>query len=248
MKIIAIPARYGSTRLPGKPLRMICGKPLIQWVYERALGSKKKDLIIIATDDERIRTVAESFGAKVIMTGKEIETGTERVYQAIKDIPAEVVVNLQGDEPFIEPTLIDDLFDHIEKSNDYMATICTPRISEDEYRSSQCVKVVLDKEGYALYFSRAPIPYPREGKLKAYKHIGIYAYRKDFLERFVSMERGFLEEIESLEQLRALENGLKIKVLIREYEGIGVDTEEDLERAKQLFSNLRGLSCEPKPF
>lgn len=245
LKLIVIPARYGSKRLPGKPLRPILGKPLIQWVYEKAYASKKKDGIIVATDDERIKNVVESFGGYAVLTESRMHSGTERVYEAIKDIPAHIIVNLQGDEPFMDPDLIDELFTYLESSSDNMATACTPHIDESEYKSPDCVKVVLDKNGYALYFSRAPIPYVAERKeIRAFKHIGIYAYKKNFLEKYVSMQRGNLEETESLEQLRVLENGEKIKVLVSEYKGFGIDTEEDLMRAEKLLSS-GWISCKP---
>lgn len=248
MKVIAIPARYGSKRLPGKPLRQLCGKPLVQWVYERARESRKKDIVLIATDDERIREVAQSFGAEVIMTPKDLGSGTERIYEATKDMGAEFIVNLQGDEPFIDPSLIDMLFEHLEKTEDEMATLCAKIKDDYELKSPDCVKVVFDRRGYALYFSRSPIPYFREEKkAEFYKHIGVYAYRKSFLKKYVSMGKGFLEEAESLEQLRVLESGYKIKVLITDYQGFGIDTEEDLKKAEELLARLSGLPCQSKP-
>lgn len=236
MNLIVIPARYGSSRLPGKPLMDLCGKPLIQHVYERAILSKKKDDVIIATDDPRIKEAAESFGASVMMTGKNIRSGTERVYEVLKVIDADLIVNLQGDEPFIEPKLIDRLFEHMEKSEDYMATVCSEIRDEEEFKDPNCVKVVLDRFGYALYFSRSPIPYIKDkSDVKIFKHVGIYAFRKDFLKTYVEMAKGELEEAESLEQLRVLENGYRIRVLIEEYSGFGIDTPEDLERARKIL-------------
>ncbi|MCS7280452.1 MAG: 3-deoxy-manno-octulosonate cytidylyltransferase [Desulfobacterota bacterium] len=245
MRLIAIPARFGSKRLPGKPLRLLGGKPILKWVYEKALMSKKKDRIIIATDDERIRDLAQSFGCDVVMTGKEISSGTERVFEATKDLDAKIIINLQGDEPFMDPSLIDKLFDYMEETEESMATFATKIFDDAEYKNPQCVKVVLDKYAYALYFSRSPIPYfVRKERADIYKHIGIYAYRKEFLEKFVKMERGILEEAESLEQLRVLENGFKIKVLLVEYSGFGIDTQEDLERAERMLLGLQSSPCQ----
>lgn len=247
MNLVVIPARYGSKRLPGKPLIELFGKPIIQHVYERASLSKKKDRVIIATDDLRIKEVCETFGAEVVLTREDIQSGTERVYEVVKNVDADIVINLQGDEPFIDPDLIDKLFEHMEKSRDYVATLCTEIKHEEEFKDPNCVKVVLDKDSYALYFSRSPIPYLRNrGSTRLYKHIGIYAFRRDFLKRYVEMEKGILEETESLEQLRILENGLRIKVLTVDYSGFGIDTEEDLRKAKERFGHS-GCSCEPKP-
>ncbi|MCX7857368.1 MAG: 3-deoxy-manno-octulosonate cytidylyltransferase [Deltaproteobacteria bacterium] len=246
MKLIAIPARYDSKRLPGKPLILLCGKPIIQWVYEKAEASKRKDKVIIATDDERIMGLARSFGAEVVMTDRNISSGTERIYEATKNTDANIIVNLQGDEPFMDPSLIDILFDYMEKSDDEMATLCTPISGDYEYKSPDSVKVVLDKRGYALYFSRSPIPYVRNrNQVKIYKHIGIYAYRKSFLSSYVSMEKGVLEETESLEQLRVLENGFKIKVLITNYCGFGIDTKEDLRKAQEILSSSSRIFSKP---
>jgi 3-deoxy-manno-octulosonate cytidylyltransferase (CMP-KDO synthetase) len=235
-KVIVIPARYASTRLAGKPLRDIAGKPLIRRVYEAALESRLADSVIIATDDERIRDTALSFGAEVAMTSPLCRSGTDRVFEAVKETGAEVVVNLQGDEPEIRGDMIDSLFSAMEKDNLPMATLCTPIKGEQEYADENVVKVVLDHSLFALYFSRAPIPFLRgRGATPLYKHIGIYAFSMDFLSLFVSMDKGVLEEAESLEQLRVLENGYRIKVLPVEYDGIGIDTEEDLE---QFLSKL----------
>jgi 3-deoxy-manno-octulosonate cytidylyltransferase (CMP-KDO synthetase) len=255
-KVIVIPARYASTRLPGKPLKRIGNKPLIQWVYEGAKGSRLKDGILIATDDERIRDAALSFGADVVMTAPSCESGTERVYEAIKGSDAEIIVNLQGDEPFIRGDMIDELFSVIEKEHLDMATLSCLIGHEGEYRDPNTVKVVLDRLGFALYFSRSPIPYFKAMHQSpitnnhsplttyhlpltthhsiTYKHIGIYGYSRSFLEKFVNTEKGVLEEAESLEQLRVLENGYKIKVLVTVYDGFGIDTEEDLERFAKI--------------
>lgn len=237
-KVIVIPARYASTRLPGKTLIEINGKTLIQRVFEVAQRSRLKDAVYIATDDERIRDRAVSFGAEVLMTGSDCSSGTERVYEALKDRHADLIVNLQGDEPFMRHEMIDMLFGEMEGQGHYMATLCSPIEDEDEYQGPDTVKVVLDRQGFALYFSRSPIPYLRNKSgqfAPVYKHIGIYGYTKDFLSRYIQMERGVLEETESLEQLRVLENGYKIRVLITEYKGFGIDTEADLRRAEEFL-------------
>ena len=255
-KIIIIPARYASTRLPGKPLREICGKTILSMVYEKAMLSRLKDEVIIATDDERIRQAGKSFGAEVVITSSDCKSGTDRCMEAIQGRNADTIVNLQGDEPFIRPDMVDMLFNTMVKEHLDMATLCSPIIDEEEYTNPNTVKVVLDKSGFALYFSRSPIPYfsvhssrftvhsnsqspTQNSKLKTqnciYKHIGIYAFSRSFLEKYVTMEKSPLEETESLEQLRVLENGYKIKVLITDYNGFGIDTEEDLKRAQSLF-------------
>ncbi len=236
-KIVIIPARYGSTRLPGKPLQLLGGKPLIRWVYERASLSRLSDEVLIATDDKRIEAVAHEFGAEVALTSPECRSGTDRVYQALEGREADLVVNLQGDEPFVHPSMIDMLFEALEKERLEMATLCCPITKEEEYDNPNTVKVVLDRNGFALYFSRSPIPYMREHTVitPIYAHVGMYGFSRIFLDRFAAMEKSPLEKAESLEQLRALENGFKIKVIPVVYEGFGIDTEEDLKRAEELL-------------
>jgi 3-deoxy-manno-octulosonate cytidylyltransferase (CMP-KDO synthetase) len=240
-KIIVIPARYASTRLPGKPLIDIGGKPLLQWVYEGACRSKLADDVLIATDDERIKNAAQNFGAEAIMTDPTLPSGTDRVFAAIQGRETDLVMNLQGDEPFIEPSIVDQLFSTMEKGGVEMATLCCHITDEQDYRDPNTVKVVLDSSGFALYFSRSPIPYEKTGNWKLeignlfYKHIGIYAFTRSFLQQFVSMPKSPLETAESLEQLRVLENGHKIKVIVAKYSGFGIDTPEDLERARKLM-------------
>jgi 3-deoxy-manno-octulosonate cytidylyltransferase (CMP-KDO synthetase) len=236
-KVIVIPARYTSVRLPGKPLRDINGKPLIQWVYEKARESKLQNKIIIATDDERILEAARTFGAEAVMTSPECKSGTDRVYDAMKGQDGDTIINLQGDEPFIRADMLDTLFSAIERDKLNMATLCCPLKDETEHLDPNTVKVVLDKDGFALYFSRSPIPHIREKRrAPIYKHIGIYGFERSFLEQFVSLGKSRLEETESLEQLRVLENGYGIKVLTTQYEGFGIDTEADLERAKSILA------------
>lgn len=236
-KIVVIPARFGSTRLPGKPLLDLCGKPLIQWVYERARESRLADEVIIATDDEQIQDAARSFGAEAVMTSVACTSGTDRVYEAVQGRNAGIVINLQGDEPFIRSDMIDAIFSVIDGELIDAATLCCPLKDNHEYEDPNTVKVVLDRAGHALYFSRAPIPYVRDDRRAAlYKHVGIYGFSMALLEKFVRMEKSRLEETESLEQLRILENGYKIKVLTTQYDGFGIDTEEDLQRAQKALA------------
>jgi 3-deoxy-manno-octulosonate cytidylyltransferase (CMP-KDO synthetase) len=233
-KVIVIPARYGSTRLPGKLLLDIAGKPIIQWVYERACESTLKDRVLIATDDERIQRRCAAFGALAVMTGPECRSGTDRVYEAIKTIDADVIINLQGDEPEIRGDMIDALIRAVEQEKLDMATLCSIIDDPRDYKNPHVVKCVRDKNNFALYFSRAPLPFLQKHiSIPLYKHIGIYGFSRSFLETFVSLPRGELEEAESLEQLRALEAGYKIKVIVAEYEGTGIDTEADLEQARK---------------
>ena len=235
-RVVVIPARYASTRLPAKPLATIADRPLIQWVYEGACASALKDEVLIATDDERIRTVAHSFGATVVMTSTDCPSGTDRVYQAIAGRSGEVIVNVQGDEPQIRGDMIDTLFAAFDKELLEMATLCCPLVDQDECMNPNVVKVVMDRNGFALYFSRSPIPFFRKStNMPVYKHIGIYGYSRSFLEQFVKLPAGRLEETESLEQLRALEAGHKIKVLVVTYDGMSIDTPEDLERARLRY-------------
>lgn len=238
LKIIGIiPARYNSSRLPGKPLLDICGKSMIRRVYENCLLSKKLDDIIIATDDKRILEHAKSFGANVVLTSEKINTGTDRCYKAAQNQDADIVINIQGDEPLIDYKVIDSVIEKLVNSTKDI--VCTTPISiikkEEEINSKNCVKVVFDKEFNALYFSRLPIPFNRNSTAVYYKHIGIYAYRYDFLKKYVKLEQTALEKVESLEQLRILENGFKIKCALVDYTAIGVDTKEDLDMVCALI-------------
>ena len=235
--ICVIPARYSSTRLPGKPLKDICGKPMICRVYERAKNSKLADEIIVATDDERIFQAVEENAGHAMMTRADHKTGTDRLAEVAEKFPdVEVVVNVQGDEPLIEASLIDELIEQFSDENLQMATVATELFDEDEMKNPNNVKVVIDKKNNALYFSRSLIPYPRNaGKAKVYKHIGIYAYRRNFLLDYAKMQPTELEQSESLEQLRALENGFKIRVIKSDCKFIGVDTEEDLRLVNEIY-------------
>ncbi len=245
---IIIPARYASTRLPGKPLADIAGKPLIQHVYERARESGAQS-VTIATDDERIHTAAQGFGAPVCMTSPYHRSGTERLAEVIEKLgigERETVVNLQGDEPLMPPGLVRDVANALASHPDaVVATACHAIQDRAEFVNPNVVKVVFDENGYALYFSRAPIPWPRgvmvgkeEAPLRAYRHIGLYAYRAGFVRRYAAWPACQAEEAEQLEQLRVLWHGERIAVCeTRERPGAGVDTPEDLERVRQQFGN-----------
>jgi len=234
-----LPARWGSSRFPGKPLHVLAGKPLIQHVWERCLGCTKLDDLLVATDDERIRDAVLSFGGKVVMTSSDHPTGTDRLAEAVKAVPAAThVINIQGDEPLIDPALIDDLAAAMIADPELpMATAANVIDDEDAFADPNVVKVVLDASGHALYFSRSPIPYRRTTPvgLAVYRHKGLYGYRRDFLERFVGWPPSVLEQTESLEQLRALENGARIKVLITNDDSIGLDTPEQAPLVERLL-------------
>ena len=236
--VCVIPARYSSTRLPGKPLADICGKPMICRVYERAKRSKSVAEVIVATDDEKILQAVEKNSGRAMMTRADHKTGTDRLAEvAEKFSDAEVIVNVQGDEPLIEPNLIDELVAEFAKDkNLQMATVAAELLDEDEMKNPNNVKVVVDRYNDALYFSRSLIPYPRNvGNSKVFKHIGIYAYRRNFLLEYAKMEPSPLEQTESLEQLRALENGFKIRVIKSSCRFVGVDTAEDLELVNKIY-------------
>lgn len=241
MKIICvIPARYASTRLPGKPLADIAGKSMVVRTYERALLAKKPSEVIVAVDDERVLEAVKNAGGKAVMTDKNHPTGTDRLAEvALKFSDADVIINIQGDEPLIDPQIIDDLAQvFVDDETLQMATVKTP-MTEDEKNKPSNVKVVTDKTDFALYFSRSLIPYPRENTgVTVYKHIGIYGYRRDFLLQYAKMQPTPLERTESLEQLRALENGYKIKVITTDKHFVGVDTPEDLAEVNKIYQNL----------
>jgi 3-deoxy-manno-octulosonate cytidylyltransferase (CMP-KDO synthetase) len=234
---VIIPARYGASRFPGKSLAILAGKPLICHVVERAMRARGVDLVAVATDDERIAAAAARAGARSLMTGP-AATGTDRVAQAVRQLVPrpEIVVNLQGDEPLIEPAAIEALLEAMTDPKVEMATLARP-LEEGELERPHVVKVVCSGSGDALYFSRAAIPYRRAGgpSSLARAHVGIYAFREPFLQSFASLEPGLLEQEEALEQLRALERGHRIKVVETTYGGFGVDTPDDLERARAIL-------------
>ena len=235
--LCVIPARYASTRLPGKPLADICGKPMICRVLERARCARKPDKVIVATDDECICDAVRAEGGEALMTRTDHLTGTDRLAEVAEAYPAvDLIVNVQGDEPLIEPSVIDDLIAPFEMDENLpMATVMTRMEDAEEQLDPNNVKVVVDKLGYALYFSRSLVPYPRAAAGPVYKHIGIYAYRRDFLLRYARLEPTPLEKAESLEQLRALENGYGIRVLETDCRFVGVDTPEDLALVNKIY-------------
>lgn len=249
--VAIIPARYASTRLPSKPLIDLLGKPMIQRVYEQVMGSKLINEVIIATDHPEIERSARLFG-KVVMTPSGIRSGSDRialVAQALKY--GEIIVNVQGDEPLIPAPMIDAAIRPLlEDETIQMATIAKLITSPEELFDPGIVKVVLDNDNFALYFSRSPIPHIREAREKHewldhhrfYKHFGIYVFRKKFLLEFSAMKESLLEKAERLEQLRILENGFKIKVSVTELDSVAVDTPEDAEKVRRLLSKIEGNS------
>jgi 3-deoxy-manno-octulosonate cytidylyltransferase (CMP-KDO synthetase) len=241
--VVIIPARYESTRLPGKPLADLHGQPMIQRVYERAQRARGVARVLVATDDERIRAAVTAFGGDVVMTGRAHRTGTDRIAEVAESLDADVVVNVQGDLPLLDPALVDAAVAPLRADAGLpMATIKTPIGERAELENPNVVKVVTDRDGYALYFSRSPLPHHRDGAgagaALGYKHIGLYAYRRDFLLSFARLAPTPLEEAEQLEQLRALEWGFRIKVAEVAAASIEVDTPRDLERARQQLAAL----------
>lgn len=229
-KIIAIiPSRYASSRFPGKPLADILGKPMIQWVYEKVSSVPEISEVYVATDDERIFDTVTGFDGKAIMTG-ECSCGSDRVYQACEKINADIVLNIQGDEPSIKIEMIRDLISAFNDSDVQMATLKKEITADEDVNNPNMVKVITDVNDNALYFSRSAIPYNRDGidGVKYYKHIGVYGYTKEFLKKFVNMPQSSFEKTESLEQLRAIENGYKIRVIETKYQSIGVDLPEHI--------------------
>jgi 3-deoxy-manno-octulosonate cytidylyltransferase (CMP-KDO synthetase) len=240
MRTIAIvPARYGSSRLPGKPLKDIAGKPMVQHVYERVKAARLIDEVIVATDDTRVASAVESFGGKVAMTSVDHPNGTSRAAEVVAGMEADIVINVQGDEPLISPRMIDELAQAMQADPPpACATLCY-RIGEEHYHDPNVVKVVMDRAGNALYFSRSLIPYGRNTDQQAvYEHIGIYGYTKEFLLLYVTLEETPLANTESLEQLRVLENGYPMRVMVSKhpYEALSVDDEDDLRRVREIVS------------
>jgi len=244
MKITAIiPARYASTRFEGKALADIKGKPMVRHVYERTAMAQLVSEVVVATDDERIASVVRAFGGRVVMTSRDHETGTDRLAEVAAGIDSEIVVNVQGDEPLIEPAMIDEAIRPlVEDPAIVMGTLKSRIRNLHDFLSPNVVKVVTDRNGFALFFSRSPLPNFRDkwndlkdeafnsGKLLCHKHVGLYVYRREFLLQYARMAPSQLELSEKLEQLRVLENGYRIKVVETAYESIGVDTPGDLEK------------------
>jgi len=238
-----IPARWGSTRFPGKPLHMIAGKPLIQHVWERTCSARGISEVIIATDDMRIAQAAFDFGAEVSMTSPKHLSGTDRIAEVAKKLPASIthVINVQGDEPVVDPALINRLAETlVANPKTPMITAANLFAGDEDVNNPNAVKVVLDRESNALYFSRSAIPFSRDRKspVQYYRHQGIYGYSRKFLLEFIRWKPAILEKIEQLEQLRALENGAKIRVLITKNASIGVDTPDDAMSVAAILNKL----------
>ncbi len=262
--IVIIPARYDSTRFPGKPLAPLKGKPLIQHVYENSKKSKLAREVMVATDSKAIFEAVLGFGGKAVMTSSSHASGTDRIAEAAASLDYDIIVNVQGDEPLIRPEMIDDVIGLLDDGRAAMGTLVKKIENPEEIFDPNVVKAVFDKDGFAMYFSRAPIPFDRDewsvqntlsltlpprgggqgwggipelGTQNWFKHIGIYSYRKDVLLKLAGMEPVKLERIEKLEQLRALANGFRIKVKETLFETVGVDTPQDLERAKKWLNS-----------
>lgn len=242
-----IPARFASTRLMGKPLADIGGKPMIQHTYENCLKSKLLNDVVVAVDDKKVAQVINNFGGKAIMTPKNIQTGSDRIAYVAKSLPdAKIIVNIQGDEPFIKGAMIDQAIEPLLFDLSVNVSTLAKKVETvQELKSTSVVKVVFDYNNYALYFSRAPIPYVRDAKTNVerianadiFKHIGLYAFRREELFRFTELEQTDLEKTEKLEQLRMLEHGFNIKIVVTEYENLAVDTPEDLSKARFYYAN-----------
>lgn len=238
--VVVIPARYGATRLPGKPLVPLAGKPMIQRVYERAKLSKRADQVIVATDDERILKVVQGFGGEARMTRADHRTGTERVAEVAAHVAGDVFVNVQGDEPLLDPAAVDTAVSSIlEEPQASIATVATPVKTPADIMDPNVVKTVLDFDGNALYFSRAPIPWVRDAgskiQVRHMKHLGLYVFLREALLEYPTLPQGELERIEQLEQLRWMENGWKIRVAEVEHDAVSVDVPADVERVEKLL-------------
>ncbi|NRG29499.1 3-deoxy-manno-octulosonate cytidylyltransferase [Bacillus circulans] len=237
MKVIAvIPARYGSTRFPGKSLQKILGKPMIQHVYEKAKKVEQLDEVIVATDNVKIYDTVISFGGNAVMTKVEHESGSDRIAEVAGKIDGDIFLNIQGDEPLIHPNLIAEI---VRTSKENLDSVVTAKIKindAEEINSPNCVKVITDNKNNAIYFSRSVIPYNRENiHVDYYKHLGIYCYPRHLLIEYIKLPKSLLENTEMLEQLRLLENGYKMKVVESFYDSIGVDTPEDIQKVEKLL-------------
>jgi 3-deoxy-manno-octulosonate cytidylyltransferase (CMP-KDO synthetase) len=254
MAVVAIiPARYGSTRLPGKPLAKIGGKPMIQHVYESTVKARGLDRVLVTTDDSRVAQAVQDFGGEVVLTSKNHASGTDRVAAVAKRVRSDWVVNVQGDLPFIRSATITAAIRPMQVDRSIpMATVCTPIYDIEEWQNPNIVKVVINDQGFALYFSRAPIPFARHGvsqargrlangkrKVWGYRHIGLYVFRRDFLLKFTRLRPTLLERAESLEQLRALGHGYPIFVAAVDERSVEVDTPADLVKAENYLKQLR---------
>ncbi len=248
MKTIGvIPARFASTRFPAKVLAKIDGKPLIRHVWEKAVLCRELDEVLIACDHGEVFSAAQDFKARVVMTDPNHPSGSDRIAEAVKGLKVDIVVNIQGDEPFIDSRTIDALAVLLKQDTQtVMGTVIKEIVNEEDFLSPNVVKCVVDDQGYALYFSRSPIPYHRNKHAfdgtKNYKHLGLYAYRKDFLMQYKDWPKGVLESAEELEQLRVLERGVKIKTTITSFESIAVDTPQDLQKAQVWSDKLKSMT------
>lgn len=233
---IIIPARYGSSRLEGKPLIVVEGKPVIQWVYEKAQQAKLADIIIVATDDERIYDAVKAFGGNVEMTSVNHKCGSDRIKEVALGHPEiSFIVNLQGDEPLIKPESIDEVAKNVKEDANADISTLIRKITPEEAENPNLVKCVIDINGFAMYFSRSKIPFERnEGKSDFYGHLGIYGYKREALLKMTELPQSSYEMSESLEQLRALQNGMKIKTSVVDFIPVGIDTAEDLEKFKLI--------------
>jgi 3-deoxy-manno-octulosonate cytidylyltransferase (CMP-KDO synthetase) len=241
--LAVIPARLGSTRLPRKVLREIAGEPMLVWVYRAARACPLLDQVLIATDSEEVLAYAQSHNLPAVFTPADCASGTDRVHAVAQSIPADIYVNIQGDEPMLRPEHIEALLKPFTNPEAAVATLATP-CAPDQVHNPHAVKVVTAANGRALYFSRAAIPYDRDehGKIQYFKHLGIYAYRKTALQKFPNLPPSNLEATEKLEQLRFLENGIDIYVTQTPYDTIGVDTEEDLQRVERILQENKVTS------
>jgi 3-deoxy-manno-octulosonate cytidylyltransferase (CMP-KDO synthetase) len=233
-----IPARYGASRLPGKPLAVIAGRPMIEHAYRRAAAARGVAAVIVATDDDRIASAVAGFGGRWVMTRPDHASGTDRIAEVARGLSCDLIVNVQGDEPSLAPTAIEQAIAPLAAdASIVMGTLGNPLDDASDPQNPHVVKVLVDRQGFALYFSRAPVPYRREAGAPGsavLRHVGLYVYRREFLLTLASLPRTPLERAESLEQLRALEHGYRIKVVETAYQSLSVDTPEDLERVRRL--------------
>ncbi len=240
--LIVIPARYGSTRLPGKALKLLAGKPVVQHVWQACVKAGVGE-VLIATENQIVVDAAAQFGAKAVLTSESCQSGTDRVYEAAQNRPERIIINVQGDEPFIAPSTVQKIARLLQADPQCdIASAVAPTLDENKINDPNCVKAVLNKEGRALYFSRSRVPYKRElteenKKVPYWQHCGIYGYQRKALERFVSLPPSPLEQLERLEQLRALEDGMTLKCVVIESAGPAIDTVHDLAAAEEYFKS-----------
>lgn len=243
--VVIIPARYDSSRLPGKVLADVYGKPMVEHVYRRASQASSVGVVIVATDDQRILDAVEAFGGRGRLTSRAHQSGTDRIAEIAAELSADLIVNVQADEPLIMPSMIDDAIGAFTRDPSLQMSTLRRRILDPaDLHDPNVVKVVCDSDGYALYFSRAPIPYTRDGcpPAPAWRHIGLYVYRRECLIRLTRLPQTAMEKAEALEQLRAIENGVRIRAVETSYDSVGVDTPEDLERVRRMVATQIAMS------